>query len=310
MTGSALLLLLGIVLAGFGGELFVRGLVSLAAWWRVPPGIIGATVAAFATSAPELSVAINSALEGEPEIALGDVLGSNVVNIGLVLGIALVFAAIRVGRGTVVRDYAAAVAAPAVVGLLALDGRLGAIDGIVLLVIFTAWLVQSAVAARRVRDATPAVLLERSRASVVASLVIGLVFLVVAGRVIVSGAVGISEVLGWDGFVVGAVLVALGTSAPELATMIAARLRKHDEVAVGTILGSNIFNTLLIVGTAAVIHPITVDGFETDVGLVASILLVLLIIPARGGLLARWRSIPLIATYAAVVILLALPSAG
>jgi cation:H+ antiporter len=305
VTGSALLLLLGIVLAGFGGELFVRGLVSLAAWWRVPPGIIGATVAAFATSAPELSVAVNSALEGEPEIALGDVLGSNVVNIGLVLGIALVFASIRVGRGTVVRDYAAAVAAPAVVGLLALDGQLGPIDGVVLLVIFIAWLVQSGVAARRVRDATPAVLLERSRGSVIVSLVVGLVFLIVAGRVIVTGAVGISEFLGWDSFVVGAVLVALGTSAPELATMIAARLRGHDEVAVGTILGSNIFNTLLIIGTAAVIHPISVNGFEADVGILASILLVLLIIPARGGLLARWRSIPLLGTSAVVVLLLA-----
>lgn len=305
MTLPAVLLLLGIVLAGFGGELFVRGLVSLAAWWRVPPGIIGATVAAFATSSPELSVAVNSALEGEPEIALGDVLGSNIVNIALVLAIALAFAAIRVGRGTVVRDYPAAVMAPALVGLLALDGTLGPVDGVVLLLVFTAWLVQSAIAARRVRDATEAVLMERSRTSVVVSLVLGLAMLIAAGRLIVSGAVDISVALGWDGFVVGAVLVALGTSAPELATMIAARLRRHDEVAVGTILGSNIFNTLLIVGTAAVIHPITVDGFETDIGVIASVLVVLLIIPARGGLLARWRSLPLLATYALVIALLA-----
>lgn len=305
MTGSAALLLLGIVLAGFGGELFVRGLVSLAAWWRVPPGIIGATVAAFATSSPELSVAVNSALEGQPEIALGDVLGSNVVNVALVLGIALTFASILVGRGTVVRDYPAALMAPALVGVLALDGTLGLLDGAVLLLVFTAWLVQSAMAARRVRDATESVLLERSRISVVVSLVVGLALLIAAGRLIVSGAVGISSALGWDGFVVGAIVVALGTSAPELATMVAARLRKHDEVAVGTILGSNIFNTLLIVGTAAVIEPITVEGFEMDVGVVASILVILLIIPARGGLLARWRSVPLIGTYAAVVVLLA-----
>lgn len=305
MIGSAGLLLLGMVLAGFGGELFVRGLVSLAAWWRVPPGVIGATVAAFATSSPELSVAVNSALEGRPEIALGDVLGSNVVNVALVLGIALTFASILVGRGTVIRDYPAALMAPILVGVLALDGTLGVVDGAVLLLVFTAWLIQSAMAARRVRDATESVLMERSRLSVVASLVVGLALLIVAGRIIVAGAVGISSALGWDGFVVGAIVVALGTSAPELATMIAARLRRHDEVAVGTILGSNIFNTLLIVGTAAVIEPITVEGFETDVGIIASILVILLIIPARGGLLARWRSMPLIGTYAVVVLLLA-----
>ncbi|MCH9720450.1 MAG: sodium:calcium antiporter, partial [Actinomycetia bacterium] len=91
-----MLLLLGSVLAGVGGEFFVRGLVTLGVWWRVPPGIVGATVGAFATSAPEMSVAVNSAVAGRPEIALGDVLGSNVVNIGLILGIALLFAAILV----------------------------------------------------------------------------------------------------------------------------------------------------------------------------------------------------------------------
>jgi len=301
---SAVLLLVGIGLAGLGGELFVRGVVSLAAWWRVPAGIVGATVAALATSSPELSVAISSSLRGQPGIALGQALGSNVVNIALVLGIALVFAAIRVGRGTVIRDYPAAVAAPVLVGLLAIDGSLGRIDGLVLIVVFAAWLIQTTVAARRVRDATESVLMEHSRTTVIASLVAGLLLLIGAGWLVVDGAVGVSRGLGWDGFVVGAVLVALGTSTPELATMIAARRRRHDEVAVGTILGSNIVNTLLVVGAAAVIMPISVNGFETDVGIVSSALLVLLIIPFRGGLLARWRSLPLLGTYAVVLALL------
>lgn len=304
MLLSAVLLFVGIGLAGLGGELFVRGVVSLAAWWRVPAGIVGATVAALATSSPELSVAISSSLRGQPGIALGQALGSNVVNIALVLGIALVFAAIRVGRGTVIRDYPAAVAAPVLVGLLAIDGSLGRIDGLVLIVVFAAWLIQTTVAARRVRDATESVLMEHSRTTVIASLVAGLLLLVGAGWLVVDGAVGVSRGLGWDGFVVGAVLVALGTSTPELATMIAARRRRHDEVAVGTILGSNIVNTLLVVGAAAVIMPISVNGFETDVGIVSSALLVLLIIPFRGGLLARWRSLPLLGTYAVVLALL------
>ena len=304
MTQPVVLLVLGSILAGAGGEFFVRGLVNLSVWWRVAPGIIAATVAAFATSAPEMSVAVNSAAAGRPEIALGDVLGSNVVNIGLILGIALVFAAITVDGGTLIREYPAAVAATVVVGLLALDGRLGPIDGLVLLVVFAVWMSQSVIAARRIRAATPDAVLERSRASVIVNLGVGLLLLVAAGRVVLAGAVGFSEALGWDGFVVGAVLVALGTSAPELATVVIARVRGHDEVAVGTILGSNIFNTLLIIGTAAIIHPITVDSFETDVGLVASAALVLLIIPVAGRLV-RWRSLPLLGSYAVVLALLA-----
>ena len=133
---------------------------------------------------------------------------------------------------------------------------------------------------------------------------VGLALLVAAGQVILAGAVGVSEALGWDAFVVGAVLVALGTSAPELATVVIARLRGHDEVAVGTLLGSNIFNTMLIVGTASIIHPITVDSFETDVGVLASAVLVLLIIPVAGRL-TRWRSLPLLGSYALVLALLA-----
>jgi cation:H+ antiporter len=304
VTGSALLLLLGIILAVVGGEYFIRGLVGLAAQLRVPPGIIAATVAAFATSAPELSVAVNSAAAGRPEIALGNVLGGNVVNLGLIVGIALLFAPIRVDRATLVRNYPAAVTAPLVVGLTGLDGTLGLVEGLILLVIFAAWLAQSAVAAWRVRTADQETISERARAPVYFYFLIGLALLIAAGRAIVPGAVGISSALGWDGFVVGAVIVALGTSAPELTTVLVARLRGHDEVAVGTILGSNIFNTLLIVGTAAIIHPITTDSFETDVGILASALLVLLIIPARGRL-ARWRSLPLLATYTLVVGLLA-----
>ena len=304
MTATLLVLLAGSALAALGGQLFIRGLIGFSAWWRLPTSVVAATLAAFATSAPELSVAINSAVAGQPEIALGEVLGSNVVNIALVLGIAVAFAPILVDRGAVAREYPAAAAAPALVGLLAVDGRLGRLDGLILLAVFAAWLSRGVAAGRRFRASAPGAVLERTRTSVVISLGLGLVMLILAGRAIVAGAVGISAALGWDGFVVGAVLVALGTSAPELVTVIIARLRGHDDVAVGTILGSNIFNTLMILGIAAVIHPIAVEGFETDVGVVASAVLVLLLIPVRGRL-ERWRSVPLLGSYVLVLALLA-----
>lgn len=304
MTATLLVLLAGSALAALGGQLFIRGLIGFSAWWRLPTSVVAATLAAFATSAPELSVAINSAVAGQPEIALGEVLGSNVVNIALVLGIAVAFAPILVERGAVAREYPAAAAAPALVGLLAFDGTLGRLDGLILLAVFAVWLSRGVAAGRRFRASAPGAVLERTRTSVVISLGLGLVMLILAGRAIVAGAVGISAALGWDGFVVGAVLVALGTSAPELVTVIIARLRGHDDVAVGTILGSNIFNTLMILGIAAVVHPITVEGFETDVGVVASAVLVLLLIPFRGRL-DRWRSLPLLASYLLVLALLA-----
>ncbi len=304
MTGPAVMLAVGVILAGVGGEVFLRGLLRLATSWRVPAGLLGVTFGAFGTSAPEMSVGVNSALAGRPEIVLGDVLGSNVVNIGRILGIALLFGPVVVDRGTISRDYPAAVAAPLVVGLLALRGSVGPIAGLVLLVIFVAWLAQSMLAAHRVRAEAPAGRPEETTVSAAAWFGAGLVLLVAAGRAIVGGASGISAALGWDGFVVGAVLVAVGTSAPELATVVISRLRGHDEVAVGTPLGSNIFNTLLIVGITALIRPITADQVETDIGILVGVLLVLLIIPIRYRL-SRWRSVPLLLTYGLFLYVLA-----
>ena len=301
MLTPAVVMVAGIACAVLGGDLFVRGVVSLAAWWRVPAGIIGATVAAFATSSPELSVAVSAATRGTPEIALGDALGSNVVNIGVVLGIALAFSAITMDRGVMVRDLPMALAAPAVLGLLGFDGTVSRVDAAVLMVLFLGWLIQTTLAARNARDAVVAVLQERTRTRMLVSLLGGLVLLVVAGQLIVVSASGISDALGWDGFVVGAVFVALGTSTPEIATMLAARIRKHDEVGVGTVLGSNIFNTLLIVGTAALITPIEVARAEIEIGIVTSMLVVVLAIPGRSRRLGRWRSVPLVAAYLGLV---------
>lgn len=307
MAGSILLLTLGIAAAVLGGSIFVRGVVGLAAWWRVPAGIVGATIAAFATSGPELSVAINSALADRPQIALGDALGSNVVNVAIVLGLALLVGPLHVKRDTLSRDVPLAMLSPAVVALLALDGKITRIDAVVLIVIFTGWLTQATLSARRQRDQAIQVLGERNHRSVVIDVIAGLALLIAAGRLVTLAAVGISTALGWDGFVVGILFVALGTSTPEIATMLASRIQGHDEVGVGTVLGSNIFNTLLIVGTAALISPITVMRAEMLVAAIASILVVAMAIPRRSGHLPRWRSAPLVASY---VVMLWLISAG
>ncbi|MBA2378201.1 MAG: sodium:calcium antiporter, partial [Blastocatellia bacterium] len=134
------ILIFGIAAAGIGGELFVRGAVGLAKWARIPVGIIGATIAAFATSSPELAVSVGAALDGKPHIALGDALGSNVANIALVLGIALLFAPLTAERSSIRRDFPVAIGAPFLTALLVLDGELSRLDAAIMLSVFAGWI--------------------------------------------------------------------------------------------------------------------------------------------------------------------------
>ncbi len=306
MVSDLAILLLVLAFAGIGGELFVRGAVGIAGAARVPPGIVGATVAAFATSSPELSVAISSGVEGRSELALGDALGSNVVNVGLVLGVALLFGSMRVAGGVVRRDIAAAIAIPVATLALLADGGLGRPDAVVLLVLFGVWLAASLDAARRERSDVEEVLGEPSPTRAAISSAVGLALLVIAGRLIVTSAKGLGADLGLDAYVVGVVFVAIGTSVPELATAVIARFRGHDEVGLGTILGSNVFNGSLIVPVAALISPMEVDWSEIAISLGFGIALVLLVIPPRSRLIGRGRGWLLLAGYASSVVTLLL----
>jgi cation:H+ antiporter len=297
-------LTLGVVCAGIGGELFVRGTVGLAHWARVSPGIIGATVAAFATSSPELTVSVTSALAGTPQIALGDALGSNVVNVALILGIALSIAGIHSPRDSVKRDFPVALLVPGVTGVLALDGVLSRLDGLLLLGMFIAWLVAVVIEARKQRSAADEVLGEHRGWLAALLCIVGLVFLVAAGRLIVTGATGIAMSFGIEAFVIGATIVAVGTSAPELATTVVAKLRRHDEVALGTILGSNIFNGLLIVAVAALISPIAVVRREVAVALVLGLLAVACTFPSGRSFIERRRGVLLLVLYAVYLVVI------
>lgn len=292
-----LILLAGIVFAAIGGELFVRGVVGIALWARISTGIIAATFAAFATSSPELSVSITSALAGTPQIALGDALGSNIVNIGLILGIAFLIAPIKSKSDVMSRDYYVALASPLVLVTLANDGELSRLDGLLLMAIFSFWLAIVVKEVRAQRSLAPTILGEtKHQRSLVESLV-GLACLVIAGKLIVLGASAIAIQFGVDPFVMGATIVAVGTSAPELATVLVARLRGHDEIGLGTVLGSNIFNSLFIVAVAAMIAPILVNWYEVSMALLFGLLTTILILPGKSGLIGRPRGALLVALY-------------
>ena len=292
-------LILGVVCAGIGGELFVRGAVGLAHWARISPGIIGATVAALATSSPELSVSINAALAGKPQIALGDALGSNIVNVALILGLALVISGIQSPRDSIKRDFPVALLIPIITGVLFLDGELSRVDGFLMLSMFLAWLVATIIEARKQRSAAEVVLGEHRGWRVVLSCVVGLAFLVAAGNLIVAGARGIAIAFGIDEFVIGVTIVAVGTSVPELATTVIAKLRGHEEVGLGTILGSNIYNGIFVIAVAAIIHPITIAWREVVITLAFGLVALVFAYPARMGFIERRRGVFLLVLYAA-----------
>jgi len=276
----------------------VRGVVGVARWARVSAGIIGATLAAFATSSPELSVSVISALAGTPQIALGDAVGSNVVNLALILGLALLISPIHASRDSLRRDFPVALLVPLVLGALAYDGVLSRADGFILLVLFVAWLGAVVLEVRRQRSVAGVMLGEARHGLALLSCLGGLVFLVASGMLIVAGAKGAALAHGIDEFVIGATLVAIGTSAPELATVLIAKLRGHDEVGLGTLLGSNIFNGLFIIAVAAIIHPIVISPAEVAIGLLLGLLATAVIFPGKSGHLGHSRGWMLLALYA------------
>lgn len=296
-------LLAGVGCAWVGGEFFVRGLVGLARWTRVPAGLVGVTVAAFATSSPEIAVAVKAATKGVPQISLGDLVGSNVANVALILALALLIAPIKASFGEVRRDFMLACAVPVILGALAIDGHLSRLDGMIMMATFVAWLVTVVIEAMSRRTAGDGGGEPVRSGRIALQCAIGLVLLIAAGHFIVIGAKGIALAAGLSEFVVGATIVAVATGTPELATAIISKLKGHDEIGLGNILGSNIFNGLLIVALLALIQPFDLSFSAVALTLGAGLVTTLVCLPS-GGLIRRGQGIVLLLMYAGYVAVL------
>jgi cation:H+ antiporter len=297
---SILLLLIGVILAGFGGALFVDGGVGLARWARWPAAVIGVTVAAFGTSSPELMVAVGAAVDGVPAISLGDVLGSNVLNIALILGLVVSVAGMKAEDAGVRRDWAWALAVPFILAAVLWDGWFSRVDAMALMGIFVIWL-GIVIRHARKHSAGSTEVVKISSTKAVAQATGGLVLLVVAAQFVVYGGKGVAVALGWSPFIVGAVVVSVATGTPEMATTVMSRWRGHHDVGLGNILGSNLFNALFIAALAALIHPYQVKVPELLPSLAFGAFTTLLILPGRGGGMGRWRGFVLLAMYALYV---------
>jgi cation:H+ antiporter len=300
IAASDLASLIGAALiAALGGEAFLKGVLGIAKSLRVPTLLVAATLAALATSSPELTVATMAALAGRPEIGLGDALGSNVVNIALIFGLALLFGPIRGARDELRRDFALAVVVPLLTLGFAFDGEISRAEGGLLLLIFAIWLliaIRGGLASRRA--ALPADAAAEQPLRAVAYGVVGLIALVIAGRLFVNGATGIATGLGIEPYVIGATVVAIGTSLPELVTVLLARMRGHHDIGVGTLLGSNLFNGLAIVGVASSIHPIRAPLAEIAVSIGVGVVAVVIMYPNHAGIIPRVRGVALLLAYA------------
>lgn len=264
-TSILLFFLLGLGLLIGGAELLVRGASRLAAAVRVSPLVIGLIVVAYGTSAPELAVSIQSAYAGQTDIAIGNVVGSNIFNILFILGISAIITPLIVAQQLVRLDVPIMIGVSVLMALMGLDGTIGKTDGLILiacLIAYTVWSIrQSRKENTKVKEeyeqkfrgeqgsAAQHLLLQ------ILFIVVGLVLIVQGAQWLVDGAVDIAKALGVSELVIGLTIVAAGTSLPEVATSIVASIRGERDIAVGNIVGSNIFNILSVLGLSSLVAP-------------------------------------------------------
>ncbi|MDX1406299.1 MAG: calcium/sodium antiporter [Woeseiaceae bacterium] len=259
----------GIAVLAAGGEAVIRGALGAAKRLGVSPMMAGLVIVGFGTSAPELVVSVDAAASKQPGIALGNVIGSNIGNILLILGCCALIRPLSISRRLLIRDGVVALSAAIVFIMLALGSGLTRVDGVVMIVllgVYLAWAYwsevkgDSRIAAVHAAEADEVQLLPRPALLIVLCVVGGLFLLIGGSRLTLAGALGLGQALGVPSAVIGLTVVAVGTSLPEFTVSVLATLRRHADVAVGNILGSNIFNTLGILGISATLQTLSLEG--------------------------------------------------
>ena len=292
------LIIIGVTLVLFGADKLTEGASALARRMNVPEMVIGLTVVAAGTSAPELFVSMVSALKDTPDMAVGNVVGSNIMNSMLIVGCAAMVAPMVISRNTVRKDIPFAIGASVLLTLLSLDHTLGRIDGIVLLMGFVAFMVYTLVQARSKAEETEADRKDRSIWLSALFVAGGLTGLVLGSNLFVDAASDVAYSLGISEGVVGLTVVAGGTSLPELATSVVAARKGQSAIAIGNVIGSNVFNILLILGLTATVSPLQIEGITTiDMAvMLISVVLVWLFSRTRYTV-ERWEGTVLVGGY-------------
>lgn len=263
MLLDILLIIIGVALVLKGADFLTEGASALARRMHVPEIVIGLTIVAAGTSAPELFVSVVSALNGTPDLAVGNVVGSNTMNAMLIVGCAAMVAPMTISRSTVRKDIPFAVMASILLTCIALDNYLGRIDGIILLLGFVVFMAYTLLQAKNGQAEPQTEVRQLNPWLSLLFLVIGLAMLVAGSNVFVDSASSVAAALGVSEGVIGLTVVAGGTSLPELATSVVAARKGQSAIAIGNVIGSNVFNILLILGMTAVISPLQIEGITT-----------------------------------------------
>ena len=315
------LLVVGLVCLVGGAELLVKGAATIASRLGIAPVIVGLTVVAFGTSAPELAVSVSAALGGNADVALGNVVGSNIGNILLILGASAIVGGLAVQQRIIRFDIPVLIVVSVIAFVMSLDNRIGRIDGIILfagVLLYVGWLVREARSERGdiVAEYTESVetlegtAIERPLWFNVGLVAAGLVVLVVGSQLLVNAATDIAESAGISDLVIGLTVVAIGTSLPELATSILAAMRGQRDIAVGNVIGSNLFNLMSVLGLTSIVSsdgiPVSDVSLRLDFPVMLAATLVLVPIVWNGFEIKRWEGFVLIAFYLAYVAYLVL----
>ena len=310
MITTLLILVVGLVLLYFGAEGLVRGSSSLALRLGVGPLLVGLTVVAFGTSTPELVVSLKAAYLDQGDISVGNVVGSNICNIGLILGFSALIIPIKVASQIVRVDTPIMIGVTALALFLLHDGSLSRMEGVILFALLVGYVLFSIrLAKNQATDPLAEEFTEEIKVSKwgvwqdVAFIAAGLVMLVFGARFLVDAAIDIAKSAGLSEAVIGLTIVAVGTSLPEFATSLVAALKKEADIAVGNVVGSNIFNILGILGISAAVTPLSSTGITgIDLGVMAAFAVVLWIFSRTGYRITRGEGFFLLVTYIAYVV--------
>lgn len=302
MLLQILLLAVGFVMLVKGADWFVDGASGIAEKFKIPQLVIGLTIVAMGTSAPEAAVSISAALKGSADITIGNIVGSNILNILIILGLSAVITTLAVAKSTVHYELPFLICITVLLGLQGLDGTISLLDGIVQLVLFAAYLVYLLIMAKK-NPEEPEKPKQLKLWKALLFTVIGLGLVVWGSDLAVDAATSIARILGLSERFIGLTIVALGTSLPELFTSVSAARKGNADIAIGNIVGSNIFNILFVVGLSALIVPVPFASgflFDTIVATAAAVLLLLCCI--KGRKLKRWHGIVMLLGYVAYFI--------
>lgn len=291
MILNIFLFCLGIALLYLGSEWMVKGAASLALSLSIRPIIVGLTVVAFATSAPELLVSLIAAVKGFSGVSLGNILGSNVANIGLVLGASALVRSLAVDKKLVRREIPFMIGVSGLFWLICLDGWIGRVDGAVLLAGLAFFLILGIMTAKKSENTKDEVPAQKGKKVFWYTflILIGMVGLIVGAHLVVNSAIFIARQLGLSEVFIGLSIVAVGTSLPELATSVVAGARGEYDISIGNVVGSNVFNVCMVIGTVGLFNPMSVDmrlmRFEFPAMFLLS--LILLVFARTGFTLSR-----------------------